>query len=117
MEAATGVPSDVTNVIEGLIVLLVAAPPLIRLLFRLALLAAPDRRPSLAGMVGMTTLTAPVRVPVSISWRHLAAGTFIALGLIDIFVFGCFALRGDASSRCRCPAPRRTCRRSGCPGR
>jgi simple sugar transport system permease protein len=35
MEAATGVPSDVTNVIEALIVLLVAAPPLIRLLFRL----------------------------------------------------------------------------------
>src|SRR6202035_684953 len=32
MEAATGVPADVTNVIEGLIVLLVAAPPLIRLL-------------------------------------------------------------------------------------
>ena len=35
MEAATGVPADVTNVIEALIVLLVAAPPLIRLLFRL----------------------------------------------------------------------------------
>ena len=35
MEAATGVPSDVTNVIEALIVLFVAAPPLIRMLFRL----------------------------------------------------------------------------------
>ena len=35
MEAATGVPTDVVNVIKGLIVLLVAAPPLIRLLFRL----------------------------------------------------------------------------------
>jgi len=35
MEAATGVPSDVTNVIEALIVLFVAAPPLIRALFRL----------------------------------------------------------------------------------
>jgi ABC-type uncharacterized transport system permease subunit len=35
MEASTGVPSDVVNVIEALIVLLVAAPPLIRLLFRL----------------------------------------------------------------------------------
>jgi len=35
MEAATGVPSDITNVIEALIVLFVAAPPLIRLLFRL----------------------------------------------------------------------------------
>jgi general nucleoside transport system permease protein len=35
MEAATGVPGDVVDVIKGLIVLLVAAPPLIRLLFRL----------------------------------------------------------------------------------
>ena len=35
MEAATGVPSDVVEVIKGLIVLFVAAPPLIRLLFRL----------------------------------------------------------------------------------
>jgi general nucleoside transport system permease protein len=35
MEAATGVPSDVVDVIKGLIVLFVAAPPLIRLLFRL----------------------------------------------------------------------------------
>jgi ABC-type uncharacterized transport system permease subunit len=35
MEAATGVPADVVDVIKGLIVLLVAAPPLIRLLFRL----------------------------------------------------------------------------------
>jgi simple sugar transport system permease protein len=47
-------------------------------------------------MVGMTTLTAPVRVPVSVSRRYLAAGTFIVLGLIDIFVFGFFAQRGDA---------------------
>ena len=44
----------------------------------------------------MTTLTAPVRVPVSVSRRYLAAGTFILLGLIDILVFGFFAHRGDA---------------------
>jgi simple sugar transport system permease protein len=47
-------------------------------------------------MVRMTTLTAPVRVPVSIGRRYLAAGTFILLGLIDIFVFGVFAHSGDA---------------------
>jgi ABC-type uncharacterized transport system permease subunit len=50
-------------------------------------------------MVGMTTTLAPltpVRAPVSISRRYLAAGTFIALGLIDILVFGLFAHRGDA---------------------
>jgi general nucleoside transport system permease protein len=43
-----------------------------------------------------TTLVAPVRVQVPVSRRYLAAGTFIALGLIDIFVFGLFARRGDA---------------------
>ena len=97
MEASTGVPSDVVNVIEGLIVLFVAAPPLIRLLFRLRRdrrHRPPGRR--VEGMVRMTTLTAPVRVPVSIGRRYLAAGTFILLGLIDIFVFGLFAHRGDA---------------------
>jgi simple sugar transport system permease protein len=35
MEAATQVPSDVVEVIQGLIVLFVAAPPLIRAIFRL----------------------------------------------------------------------------------
>jgi len=43
-----------------------------------------------------TTLVGSVRAPVSISRRYLAAGTFIALGLVDIFVFGLFAHRGDA---------------------
>jgi simple sugar transport system permease protein len=48
-------------------------------------------------MVGMTTtLVTPVRAPVSINRRYLAAGTFILLGLIDIFAFGLFAHRGDA---------------------
>jgi general nucleoside transport system permease protein len=35
MEAATQVPSDVVQVLQGLIVLFVAAPPLIKALFRL----------------------------------------------------------------------------------
>jgi simple sugar transport system permease protein len=35
MEAATQVPIDITEVIEGLIVLFVAAPPLIRAVYRL----------------------------------------------------------------------------------
>ena len=68
MEAATGVPSDVSNVIKGLIVLLVAAPPLIRMLFRLRRTAAPVRRPSRRRDGRETaTLATPVRVPVSIS--------------------------------------------------
>jgi len=44
----------------------------------------------------MTTLVGVVRAPVTISRRYLAAGTFIALGLLDILVFGAFAHRGDA---------------------
>jgi ABC-type uncharacterized transport system permease subunit len=47
-------------------------------------------------MVGMTALATPVRAPVTISRRYLAAGTFIGLGLIDILVFGFFAHHGDA---------------------
>jgi general nucleoside transport system permease protein len=35
MQAATSVPTDITEVIQGLIVLFVAAPPLIRAIFRL----------------------------------------------------------------------------------
>ena len=44
----------------------------------------------------MTALATPVRAPVTISRRYLAAGTFIGLGLIDIFVFGLLAHSGDA---------------------
>src|SRR6516162_9066788 len=54
-------------------------------------------------MVGMTTtLDAPAPAPTPVrgrvpgNRRYLAAGTFIALGLINIFVFGLFAHRGDA---------------------
>jgi ABC-type uncharacterized transport system permease subunit len=35
MQATTSVPVDITEVIQGLIVLFVAAPPLIRAVFRL----------------------------------------------------------------------------------
>ncbi len=35
MQAATSVPTDISQVIQGLIVLFVAAPPLIRVIFRL----------------------------------------------------------------------------------
>ena len=44
----------------------------------------------------MTALATPVRAPVTISRRYLAAGTFIGLGLIDILVFGLLAHGGDA---------------------
>ena len=53
----------------------------------------------------MTTLVGTVRAPVSISRRYLAAGTFIVLGLIDIFVFGFFAHSGDARFALSLPRP------------
>jgi general nucleoside transport system permease protein len=43
----------------------------------------------------MTVITA-VRVPTAASRRYLAAGTFIALGVLDIALFGLTAHAGDA---------------------
>jgi general nucleoside transport system permease protein len=45
----------------------------------------------------VTTLTAPVRAPLTAERRHLAGITFIVIGLINIFVFGVLAHPGDAS--------------------
>ena len=45
----------------------------------------------------MTALTAPVRVPISVGRRYLAAGSFIVLGLVDMAVFGLFSHAGDAT--------------------
>jgi len=49
-------------------------------------------------MERLTTLAAAVRAPLTTTERrHLAAGTFIAIGLINIVVFGALAHAGDAS--------------------
>lgn len=45
----------------------------------------------------MTTLAAAVRAPLTTERRHLAAVTFIVIGLINIFVFGVLAHAGDAA--------------------
>jgi len=45
----------------------------------------------------VTTLAAAVRSPLTTERRHLAAVTFIVIGLINIFVFGMLAHAGDAS--------------------
>lgn len=45
----------------------------------------------------MTTLAAAVRAPLTTERRHLAAVTFIVIGLINIAVFGVLAHAGDAS--------------------
>jgi general nucleoside transport system permease protein len=45
----------------------------------------------------VTTLATAVRAPLTTERRHLAAGTFIVIGLINIFVFGMLAHAGDAS--------------------
>jgi general nucleoside transport system permease protein len=45
----------------------------------------------------VTTLTAPVRVPISLSRRYLAAGFYILLGIFDAAVFGLFSHAGNAT--------------------
>jgi ABC-type uncharacterized transport system permease subunit len=45
----------------------------------------------------MTALAVPLRARATVSRRAVAAGTFILLGLIDIFLFGLFAHTGDAT--------------------
>jgi simple sugar transport system permease protein len=45
----------------------------------------------------VTALATVTRAPVAVNRRAIAAGTFIAFGLIDIFLFGFFAHKGDAT--------------------
>lgn len=45
MQAAEGVPIDIVLVVQSLIVLFIAAPPLVRAIFRLPAPAAPRRKP------------------------------------------------------------------------
>ncbi|WP_104163407.1 ABC transporter permease [Cryobacterium sp. N22] len=45
MQAAEGVPIDIVLVVQSLIVLFIAAPPLVRAIFRLPAPGAPHRRP------------------------------------------------------------------------
>jgi general nucleoside transport system permease protein len=45
----------------------------------------------------VTTLATAVRAPLTTERRHVAAVTFIVIGLINIFVFGLLAHAGDAS--------------------
>ena len=99
MQAATTVPVDITEVIQGLIVLFVAAPPLIRGVFRLR--AGPGHRAGSSGEgVERMTALAPVtsaRRPITVNRRYITAGVFVLFGLVDIFLFGMFAHKGDAT--------------------
>ena len=45
MQAAEGVPIDIVLVVQSLIVLFIAAPPLVRAIFRLPAPGAPRRKP------------------------------------------------------------------------
>jgi len=45
----------------------------------------------------VTALATVTRAPVAVNRRAIAAGTFIAFGLIDIFLFGMHAHKGDAT--------------------
>lgn len=55
MQASQGVPIDIVLVIQSLIVLFIAAPPLIRAIFRLPTPGLAVRRPALAGKKAVVT--------------------------------------------------------------
>ncbi len=99
MQAATSVPVDITEVIQGLIVLFVAAPPLIR--GDVPAPPGPGHRAGSGreGMERMSALAAvtTVRTVVNVNRRLIAAAVFVLFGLIDILVFGFFAHKGDAT--------------------
>jgi len=50
-------------------------------------------------MERVTTLAAAVRTPLTAERRHVAAVTFIVIGLINILIFGMLAHAGDAGFR------------------
>ena len=66
MQTETGVPIDIVLIIQSMIVLFIAAPPLVRLIFRLPApgalqarkMADPVTQPALAGAAAATTATA-----------------------------------------------------------
>jgi simple sugar transport system permease protein len=48
-------------------------------------------------MERVTTLATEIRAPAATNRRMLAAGAFIAFGLVDILIFGLFSHRGEAA--------------------
>jgi simple sugar transport system permease protein len=55
MQASQGVPIDIVLVIQSLIVLFIAAPPLIRAIFRLPLPAMTQSKAPIAGKKAVVT--------------------------------------------------------------
>ena len=98
MQAATDVPLDITQVIQSLIVLFVAAPPLVRAIFRLRAARAAG-----TGQVlprdGTDDDPRRHRVALRSAWTAGMSppATFVLFGLVDILVFGPYAHHGDAT--------------------
>ena len=102
MQAQTSTPVDIVEVLQALIVLFVAAPPLVRAIYRLRAARAAGVEGLIREGAGMTiTERAPVvkaeAAPVSPWRRWLGPATFAVFGLVDIFVFGLLAHHGDVT--------------------
>ncbi len=99
MQAATSVPVDITEVLQGLIVLSPwRAPPLIRAVFRLRQARASGMEALTKEVERMTALATVTRAPVTVSRRHQAAAVFVLFGLVNILLFGLLAhSKGDAT--------------------
>ena len=107
MQAETGVPTEIVQVIQSVIVLFIAAPALIRAIFRLRAVGWRRRRRAGEGVERMTAPTSPadeelvvvrhvVDVGVPLRTRLIAGGAIILAGLICIFAWGLGANPGDA---------------------
>jgi ABC-type uncharacterized transport system permease subunit len=83
MQAAVGIPVDIVTVIQALIVIFIAAPRLVREVFRLR----ARGRLTLAG--ASTSLAVTVSAIRTARYpRHVVAGTIeVALGVLGLFVF------------------------------
>ena len=112
MQSVTGTPVDMVQVLEAVVVLFVAAPPLIRTIFRLRG-AGGGLAGAVEGVERVTTspnANCPVLLtgepPISSFRRWLAPATFLLFGLIDICVLGASRTRATRRSRSPSRSPR-----------
>ncbi|MEO6886006.1 MAG: hypothetical protein ABI232_06940 [Jatrophihabitantaceae bacterium] len=84
MQSRTAVPIDIVTVIQALIVIFIAAPRLIRALFRLKDRGALSLTGAASNLAVTAKIIRQIRVP-----RHIMAGTSqIVLALVAVWLFG-----------------------------
>ena len=94
MQAATGVPIDIVTVIEALIVVFIAAPRLIRAMFRLKARAGAALGGATTNLAVTVAAVRKTRIP-----KHLFfGGVQVVLGVLALLVFGLSARAGQTAA-------------------